>query len=75
MFNLEITQVIRNSIHGVGTDETALTRVVVSRAEVDMMHIKDMYLDIYKTTIDKDLNSDTSGDYKSFLLTLVGSKL
>lgn len=68
-------QVIRDSIVGLGTDENSLTRVVVTRAEVDMMKIRAEYLNMNKTSIDGDLKGDTSGDYKNFLLTLVGATL
>ncbi|KAM7472588.1 hypothetical protein LguiA_010771 [Lonicera macranthoides] len=68
-------EVIRDSIVGLGTDETSLTRVVVTRADVDMMKIRAEYFNMNKTSIDSDLKGDTSGDYKNFLLTLVGAKL
>jgi annexin D len=65
-------QVIRRSIVGLGTDEESLTRVIVSRAEIDMKKVKEEYKVRYRTTVTSDVNGDTSGYYNSILLTLVG---
>lgn len=67
-------QVIRTSIVGFGTDEAALNRAIITRAEVDMKLIKEVYPIMYKNTLEDDVIGDTSGDYQDFLLTLTGSK-
>lgn len=67
------TEVVRTSVVGLGTDEDSLTRAIVTRAEIDMKNIKEEYKIRYKTTVNADIIGDTSGDYKNFLLTLVGS--
>lgn len=64
-------EVVRNSIVGIGTDEDSLTRAIVTRAEVDMKKIKEEYKR-YGISINDDIKGDTSGDYKKFLLALVG---
>lgn len=56
---------------GIGTDEGSLTRAIVTRAEVDMEKIKEEYKR-YGISMNDDIKGDTSGDYKDFLLTLVG---
>ncbi|XP_038988745.1 annexin D3 [Phoenix dactylifera] len=66
-------EVVRSSVLGLGTDEDSLTRAIVSRAEIDMKQIKEEYKNRYNTTLNADVIGDTSGDYKNFLLTLVGS--
>ncbi|KAA8519167.1 hypothetical protein F0562_013423 [Nyssa sinensis] len=68
-------EVIRTSIVGYGTDEDSLSRAIVSRAEIDMMKIRGEYFNIYKTSIDNAVVGDTSGDYKDFLITLLGGRL
>ncbi|KAK4744745.1 hypothetical protein SAY87_011057 [Trapa incisa] len=68
-------EVVRNSIIGHGTDEDMLTRAIVSRAEIDMMKVKDEYLNMYKSSMDTAVMGDTSGDYRRFLLTLLGAKI
>ncbi|TXG55963.1 hypothetical protein EZV62_017276 [Acer yangbiense] len=67
-------EVIRNSIVGLGTDEDSLTRAIVTRAEVDLKKVREEYSSMYKDDLDKDVIGDTSGYYKDFLLTLLGSK-
>ncbi|XP_057976619.1 annexin D3 [Malania oleifera] len=66
-------EVVKTSVLGLGTDEDSLTRAIVTRAEIDMTKIKDEYNNMSKTSVDDDVIGDTSGDYKDFLLTLLGS--
>nr|CAD1828318.1 unnamed protein product [Ananas comosus var. bracteatus] len=67
-------EVIRYSIQGLGTDEGTLTRAIVSRAEIDMNNIKEVYKIMYNTTLTREVTGDTSGFYKDILLTLIGSE-
>ncbi|KAF8679033.1 hypothetical protein HU200_045786 [Digitaria exilis] len=64
-------QVIRYSILGLGTYEDMLTRVIVSRAEIDMKQIKEEYRARYKSAVNLDVASDTSFGYRDMLLALV----
>ena len=68
-------QVIRASIVGLGTDEDSLTRAIVTRAEIDMMKIRGEYFNTNKTSLDNAVSGDTSGDYKDFLMTLLGARI
>lgn len=68
-------QVIRASIVGLGTDESSLTRAIVTRADIDMKKIKEDYLNVNKESIDDAVSGDTSGNYQDFLMTLLGAKL
>ncbi|CAH8382743.1 unnamed protein product [Eruca vesicaria subsp. sativa] len=63
---------LRKSMKGLGTDDTALIRIVVTRAEVDMHYIVSEYRKRYKKTLYSAVQSDTSGHYKTFLLSLLG---
>ncbi|KAG9443691.1 hypothetical protein H6P81_015031 [Aristolochia fimbriata] len=65
-------KVVRKSIKDLGTDEGALTRVIVTRAEKDLKHIKEEYYKRNSVTLKDAVARDTSGDYKNFLLTLLG---
>lgn len=65
---------MRKAIVGLGTDEDVLTRVIVTRAEIDLKDIKELYLERNNTSLDQAIAGDTSGDYKAFLLTLLGSE-
>ncbi|KAH7860467.1 hypothetical protein Vadar_013759 [Vaccinium darrowii] len=65
-------KVLRLAINKVGTDEGALTRVVATRAEVDMQRIKEEYHRRNSVPLDHAISGDTSGDYKKMLLALIG---
>lgn len=67
-------QVIKDSVIGLGTDEDSLNRAIVSRAEIDMTRIREEYSKLSKTSLKDDVIGDTSGDYKDFLLTLLGER-
>lgn len=49
----------------------ALTRVMVTRAEVDMEDIKAMYREKYGISLEQAICKQTSGSYRDFLLQLV----
>ncbi|KAK9169830.1 hypothetical protein Syun_001970 [Stephania yunnanensis] len=68
-------EVVRASIVGLGTDEASLTRAIVSRAEIDMMKVRGEYFNANKCSLDNAVIGDTSGDYKDFLMTLLGAKI
>nr|AGG76002.1 annexin AnxGb6 [Gossypium barbadense] len=67
-------KVLRNSIRRVGTDEDALTRVIVTRAEKDLKDVKELYYKRNSVPLDQAVAKDTSGDYKALLLTLLGKE-
>lgn len=61
------------AIEGLGTDENALTRVIVTRTEVDMKLIKEAYLKRNSVPLDRAVAGDTSGDYENMLIALLGA--
>ncbi|XP_054813459.1 annexin D3-like [Prosopis cineraria] len=63
---------IWNSIWGLGTDEDSLTRAIVTRAEIDLSKVEVEYAAMYKSSLEDDTSGDTSGDYRRFLMTLLG---
>ncbi|CAL0333583.1 unnamed protein product [Lupinus luteus] len=65
-------KVLRHAVKGIGTDEDALTRVIVSRAEIDLGVISEAYYKRNSVLLEDAVASDTSRDYKHFLLTLLG---
>ncbi|XP_057487389.1 annexin Gh1-like [Actinidia eriantha] len=65
-------KVLRLAINKLGTDEWALTRVVATRAEVDMQRIKENYHRRNSVPLDRAVSGDTSGDYEKMLLALIG---
>ncbi|GMY17274.1 annexin D1 [Fagus crenata] len=65
-------KIVRLSINKRGTDEGALTRVVTTRAEIDMKLIKDEYHRRNSVPLDRAIAKDTNGDYEDMLLALIG---
>ncbi|VVB13929.1 unnamed protein product [Arabis nemorensis] len=65
-------KVLRQAINKVGTDEWGLTRVVTTRAELDMERIKEEYLRRNSVPLDRAIAKDTHGDYEEILLALIG---
>ncbi|ESQ41208.1 hypothetical protein EUTSA_v10014146mg [Eutrema salsugineum] len=70
--NRYYAKVLRNAINTVGTDEDALTRVIVTRAEKDLKKITELYRKRNNVSLDQAIAKETSGDYKTFLLALLG---
>nr|KAJ0227156.1 hypothetical protein LSAT_V11C100044940 [Lactuca sativa] len=65
-------KVIRNAIKSSGTNEDALTRVIVTRAEKDLQIIMEQYHKRNSVPLDQAITKETSGHYKRFLLALLG---
>ncbi|KAM6220435.1 annexin A4 [Rhynchocyon petersi] len=61
-----------NSMKGLGTDDDTLIRVMVSRAEIDMLDIRANFKRLYGKSLYSFIKGDTSGDYKKVLLILCG---
>ncbi|XWS34367.1 hypothetical protein CRYUN_Cryun21dG0033200 [Craigia yunnanensis] len=64
---------LRKAMKGLGTADTALIRIVVTRAEIDMHYIKAEYRKKYGKTLNDAVHSETSGHYRTFLLSLLGT--
>jgi len=58
------------AIKGIGTDEELLSRALVSRCELDMSEMRDIYLAKYKVTMKEDIIGDTSGSYQKLCVYL-----
>ncbi|KAK9282665.1 hypothetical protein L1049_010885 [Liquidambar formosana] len=68
-FSKVLDAVLKN---GVDDDmKEALTRVIVTRADVDMKEIREDYHKQYGVSLSKKVEDITNGNYKDFLLTLV----
>ncbi len=54
-----------------GTKEATLNRIIITRSEIDLVQIKAAYKHLFTRELERDVNSDTSGDYKNLLLELL----
>ena len=73
-YSESIMQVLRNAMESVGTDEEALTRVIVTRAEKDLKQINEVYYKRNSVHLENVVAKETSEEYKKFLLTLMGKE-
>ncbi|KAH7715815.1 CBN-NEX-2 protein [Aphelenchoides avenae] len=62
---------LHNSMKGLGTRDTDLIRLVVSRAEIDLEDIRHEYQKLYGISLEKAIQDETSGAYKDALIALV----
>ncbi|XP_022089504.1 annexin A11-like [Acanthaster planci] len=60
------------AMKGAGTDEKHLIRIIVSRCEVDLAHIKVAYAASHGKPLADAIRGETSGDFRKVLLALVG---
>ncbi|XP_053501452.1 annexin A3 [Ictalurus furcatus] len=68
-----MAELLLKSMKGAGTDEAMLTRIMVSRSEIDMMDIKAEYKKLFGRSLYSDIESDTGGDYRKTLLGICGA--
>uniref|UniRef100_A0A087YPC6 Annexin n=1 Tax=Poecilia formosa TaxID=48698 RepID=A0A087YPC6_POEFO len=62
------------SMKGLGTTDSVLIRIMVARAEIDMLDIKSQFQKMYGKTLHSFIKGDTSGDYRKILLELCGGE-
>ncbi|XP_062017019.1 uncharacterized protein LOC133733405 [Rosa rugosa] len=65
-------KVVHKAMKGLGTDDSTLLRVIVSRAEIDLQYIKAEYQNKYGKSLGDAVRSETSGNYRDLLLALIG---
>ncbi|XP_034541121.1 annexin A2-A-like [Notolabrus celidotus] len=65
---------IRGSIKGLGTDEETLIEILCSRSSNELVEIKQIYMELFKKELVKDVSGDTSGHFRDLLLALVQAK-
>nr|GMD71894.1 annexin D3-like isoform X2 [Ipomoea batatas] len=69
-------EVVRASVLGLGTNEDSLTQAMVTRAEIDLAEVRGEYEKITtSSSLDQAVADDTSGDYRDFLMALLGAQL
>uniref|UniRef100_A0A8C4R529 Annexin n=1 Tax=Eptatretus burgeri TaxID=7764 RepID=A0A8C4R529_EPTBU len=59
------------SVKGAGTCEDTLNEILVSRSNDELKEIMKVYKSVYKTDLQKDIESDTSGQYRNMLVALI----
>ena len=59
---------INKACKGLGTNDNDLIRVMISRDEIDMMEIKEIYREKYERSLYEEIADECGGDYKKILL-------
>nr|XP_020450770.1 annexin A6 isoform X2 [Monopterus albus] len=62
------------AMKGLGTDDRALIRIMVSRSEIDLFNIRKEFKEAYDASLHEFIQGDTSGDYRKTLLVLCGGE-
>uniref|UniRef100_A0A672KWY6 Annexin n=1 Tax=Sinocyclocheilus grahami TaxID=75366 RepID=A0A672KWY6_SINGR len=64
---------LKLAMKGLGTDTDTLTRILVSRSEIDLLKIMQEYKRMYGKSLQEDLLKETKGDYEKIVLALCGT--
>ncbi|KAH9610291.1 hypothetical protein KSS87_005661 [Heliosperma pusillum] len=67
-----LERVVSHAMQTRGTDEDAITRVLVTRAEKDLAKIEELFYKRNSVTLEHSIAKETHGDYERFLLTILG---
>uniref|UniRef100_A0A669BSZ5 Annexin n=1 Tax=Oreochromis niloticus TaxID=8128 RepID=A0A669BSZ5_ORENI len=62
------------AMKGLGTDDRALIRIMVSRSEIDLFNIRKEFKETHDDSLHEFIQGDTSGDYRKTLLILCGGE-
>ncbi|CAJ0967158.1 unnamed protein product [Ranitomeya imitator] len=64
----------RRTKKGLGTDEDTLIEIICSRDNPELQAIQAAYRELFKTELEKDIVSDTSGDFRKLMVALAKGK-
>jgi len=62
---------LHDAVAGKGTEDRQLIYIITTRSEVDLIDIKEEYLKLFKKTLPKVIQDETSGNYQKMLLALM----
>lgn len=71
--SLSFADKLYKSMKGAGTDEKTLTRIMVSRSEIDLLNIRREFIEKYDKSLQA-IEGDTSGDFLKALLAICGGE-
>lgn len=67
-------KMINKAVKGLGTNDSSLIRILVTRNEIDMYKIRQYYKQLYQKDMIDDIKDDTSGHYQKILVELASKK-
>ncbi|THD28189.1 Annexin [Fasciola hepatica] len=66
-----IAEWLHDAMHGLGTKDYALMRLIITRSEIDLGTVKEVYEETYGESLINAVKGDTSGDYGRTLVKMV----
>nr|CDS26800.1 annexin [Hymenolepis microstoma] len=66
-----IADLLHETMAGAGTKDEQLMRLVLAYSEDNMKEIKAIFMAKYNKSLEERIHSDTSGDYRKFLIALI----
>ena len=67
-------EAIFKACDGIGTNENALIQIITARTKLQMERIDKFYTELYGKTVDEQVLEELSGDFETFMLTLMREK-
>lgn len=64
-------ELLHDAMDGMGTKEDDLTRIIVTRSDIDLGQIEEEYQSMYGKSLSDVVKSETRGDYEKLLLKLI----
>uniref|UniRef100_A0A0B7AN97 Annexin n=2 Tax=Arion vulgaris TaxID=1028688 RepID=A0A0B7AN97_9EUPU len=61
---------LEKTMKGLGTDDSTLIRIIISRCEIDLVQIKEEFKNLTKQSLEQYIANDITGDYQRLLLAL-----
>jgi len=68
------SEMLFESMKGLGTDDERLIRTVLSRCEIDLKTVKERFEKLHQKTLDKAIKKECSGDYEKIMLAIVADR-
>nr|VZI51207.1 unnamed protein product [Spirometra erinaceieuropaei] len=66
-------EILYQTMKGAGTHDDNLVRMIIAHSEVDLAVIRHTFDGKYEKSLDKMIEGDTSGDYRRYLLAILGN--
>ncbi|KAL3121686.1 hypothetical protein niasHT_006192 [Heterodera trifolii] len=66
---------LHEAINGIRKSDTDLIRILISRSEIDLAKIKEVYSKLHKTSLERQIEAKTFSNYRSGLLALLSGNI
>ncbi|VDK81949.1 unnamed protein product [Dibothriocephalus latus] len=70
--NKTYAEILYKTMKGLGTHDDNLVRMIIAHSEVDLAIIRHTFDSTYEKSLEQMIEGDTSGDYRKYLLAILG---